>query len=184
MNAASHAFNKSLGSRGVTNNERLSEIYELYGSGTAGGGPYDLLRRRRWWRLCGHACAGGGACWNPGPCCSQRRRVLLNVHTANFPDGEIRGQIIVPAGATGTVTISTSLNGGNEVPPTASAGTGTGTLAVNLATGEMGSVSVSVFGLSGTVTAAHIHQGAAGINGPVVVAVTATPIGTGIGIGY
>jgi hypothetical protein len=48
----------------------------------------------------------------------------------------------------------------------------------------MGSVSVSVFGLSGTVTAAHIHQGAAGINGPVVVAVTATPIGTGIGIGY
>ena len=112
----------------------------------------------------------------------------FNVHTANFPDGEIRGQITVPAGATGTVTINTPLNGSNEVPPTTSGGTGTGTLAVNLATGEMGSASVSVFGLSGVVTAAHIHQGAAGVNGPVVIPVTATTIGTGtgtgIGIGY
>ena len=112
----------------------------------------------------------------------------FNVHTANFPDGEIRGQITVPAGATGTVTINTPLNGSNDVPPTTSGGTGTGTLAVNLATGEMGSASVSVFGLSGAVTAAHTHQGAAGVNGPVVIPVTATPIGTdtgtGIGIGY
>jgi len=107
----------------------------------------------------------------------------FNVHTANFPDGEIRGQITVPAGATGTVTINTPLNGSNEVPPTTSGGTGTGTLAVNLATGEMGSASVSVFGLSGVVTAAHIHQGAAGVNGPVVIPVTATTIGTGTGIG-
>jgi hypothetical protein len=109
----------------------------------------------------------------------------FNVHTANFPNGEIRGLIAVPAGATGTITITTTLSGGNEVPPTMSGGTGAGTLVVNLATGEVSSASISASGLSGAVTAAHIHQGAAGVNGPVVVAVnTTTPGTTGTGIGY
>jgi CHRD domain-containing protein len=111
----------------------------------------------------------------------------FNVHTANFPNGEIRGQITVPAGATGTITINTTLSGSNEVPPTTSAGTGTGTLAVNLDTGAVSSASISVSGLSGAVIAAHIHQAAAGVNGAVVVAVSTTTPGTtttGTGIGY
>jgi hypothetical protein len=109
----------------------------------------------------------------------------FNVHTATFPDGEIRGQIAVPAGASGTITINTPLSGSSEVPPTASGGTGTGTMVVNLDTGVVSSASISVSGLSGPVTAAHIHQAAAGVNGTVVVAVTATTPGTtSTGIGY
>jgi len=107
----------------------------------------------------------------------------LQVHTANFPDGEVRGQIAVPSGATGTVTISTSLNGGSEVPPVTTAGTGTGTLVVDLSTGAVSSAAITVSGMSSAVNAAHIHQGAAGVNGPVVVAVTATTAGGGVGIG-
>jgi hypothetical protein len=107
----------------------------------------------------------------------------LQVHTVNFPDGEVRGQINVPSGATGTVTISTSLNGGSEVPPVATAGTGTGTLVVDLSTGAVSSASITVSGMSSAVNAAHIHQGAAGANGPVVVPVTVTTAGGGVGIG-
>jgi hypothetical protein len=108
----------------------------------------------------------------------------LQVHTVNFPDGEIRGQIAVPTGATGVVTITTPLNGGSEVTPVTTAGTGTGTLVVDLSTGAVSSASITVSGLSSTVNNAHIHQGAAGVNGPVVVAVSVTTPGAGIGIGY
>lgn len=96
----------------------------------------------------------------------------FNVHTAAFQDGEIRGQIHVDPAATGTVTITTSLSGAQEVPPTTSTGTGTGTLTVDLASGTTTNISVNFSGLSGTATAAHIHEAPAGVNGPVVVPIS------------
>jgi CHRD domain len=96
----------------------------------------------------------------------------FNVHTAAFPNGEIRGQIHVDPAATGTVTISTPLTGAQEVPPTMSAGTGTGMLTVDLATGAATNISVTFSGLSGPATAAHIHEAPAGANGPVVVPIS------------
>lgn len=109
----------------------------------------------------------------------------FNVHSAAFPDGEIRGQIHVDPAATGSVTITTPLSGSAEVPPTTSTGTGTGTLTVDLATGTATNMSVTFSGMAGTVTAAHIHEAPAGVNGPVVVPVsfsTRAPIAPGMPI--
>lgn len=96
----------------------------------------------------------------------------FNVHTAAFPNGEIRGQIHVDPAATGSVTITTPLSGAQEVPPTTSTGAGTGTLTVDLATGTATNISVTFSGLSGTATAAHIHEAPAGVNGPAIVTIS------------
>jgi len=64
--------------------------------------------------------------------------------------------------------VKVMLSGGQEVPPVNSSGSGTGTITV----GEDKSVSGSVktTGVNGTM--AHIHNGAAGKNGPVIVPLT------------
>ena len=64
--------------------------------------------------------------------------------------------------------IKVTLSGTNEVPPVTTAASGGGTIKI----GDDGSVSgsVSTTGVAGTV--AHIHEGAAGTNGPVIVPLT------------
>ena len=96
----------------------------------------------------------------------------FNVHTVNFPNGEIRGQIHVDPAATGTITITTPLSGAEEVPPNMSAGTGTGMLTVNLVTGAVTNTSVTFSGLTSAATLAHIHEAAAGATGPIVIAIS------------
>jgi hypothetical protein len=56
----------------------------------------------------------------------------------------------------------------NQVPPTASDGTGTALVTLNQGQGEV-CWDISVSDLTTPVILAHIHQGAAGTNGPVVV---------------
>lgn len=59
-----------------------------------------------------------------------------------------------------------SLTGREEIPASGSAGTGSGTLSVNLANGAIsGAVTIDGF----TATAAHIHDGYAGVSGGIVV---------------
>ena len=64
--------------------------------------------------------------------------------------------------------VKVMLSGGQEVPPVSSSGAGTGAITV----GEDKSVSGSVktTGVNGTM--AHIHNGAAGKNGPVIIPLT------------
>lgn len=68
----------------------------------------------------------------------------------------------------GSGAISVKLSGATEVPPVSTAGSGSGSFRV----AEDGSVtgSVSTTGVAGTM--AHIHMGAAGSNGPVIVPLT------------
>jgi len=54
--------------------------------------------------------------------------------------------------------------GSSEVPPNSTAAYGTGT--VNIATNRSVAITVSVIGMA--PTAAHVHEGAAGSNGPVI----------------
>jgi hypothetical protein len=64
--------------------------------------------------------------------------------------------------------ISVTLSGANEVPPVTTAASGTGTIRV----GDDGAISGSIHTTGVAGTAAHIHEGAAGKNGPVIVPLT------------
>jgi hypothetical protein len=60
---------------------------------------------------------------------------------------------------------SVTLSGSNEVPAVTSPASGSGTVTVNSDRTVTGRITVSGM----TATAAHIHQGAPGANGPVIV---------------
>ena len=60
---------------------------------------------------------------------------------------------------------SVTLTGSNEVPPVTSSASGSGTVTVN--SDRTVTARITVTGM--TATAAHIHQGAPGANGPVIV---------------
>jgi hypothetical protein len=93
--------------------------------------------------------------------------LYVNVHSAANPGGEIRGQALAA-----TVKIgNASLDGAQEVPPVATAASGTGIMVLKSITGLVnGSVSTTLVG-----TQAHVHAAVAGMNGPVVIPLTPTP---------
>src|SRR5512135_1858500 len=66
------------------------------------------------------------------------------------------------------VDVKVMLSGANEVPPVTTSASGEGTLTI----ADDGAVSGSVTTKGVQTTAAHIHMGAAGKNGPVIVPFT------------
>lgn len=95
-------------------------------------------------------------------------RLYFNAHSVAFPNGEIRGQIGHHVG-------NAILRGAEEVPPTSSSATGTGTLVIEPMT-RAAAGSITVSGL--VPTAAHIHIGPPGTNGPVII--TLNNVGGGV----
>jgi hypothetical protein len=93
----------------------------------------------------------------------------FNLHTTANPGGEIRGQILAAGDA-----YFADLNGAQENPPVAGTGTGTG-LAVISADGSTVTYLIAYSGLTGTVNASHIHTGAVGTNGGVILPITPGP---------
>ncbi len=89
--------------------------------------------------------------------------VYINIHSSQYPAGEIRGQIRPAKG----VGFSISLDGSQSVPAVVTDGTGTGWAVVD-STGTNLRYEITVAGLSSTLTAAHFHLGAAGSNGGVL----------------
>jgi trimeric autotransporter adhesin len=93
----------------------------------------------------------------------------LNVHTDDYPDGEVRGQIL----ADGIAMVTFPLSGSQEIPQVDTTATGSGyatldteTLAVKLVAVTSGVEDASM---------AHIHAGFAGENGPVYVTLEQHP---------
>lgn len=72
--------------------------------------------------------------------------------------------------STGATMPAASLTGAEQVPPAATSATGSSTIMVGA--DKMVTGSVQVMGM--TATAAHIHEGAKGMNGPVIVPFTKT----------
>jgi hypothetical protein len=84
--------------------------------------------------------------------------------------------LMVAPGYGQVLQLTVPMDGSQEVPPVATAGTGLGDITVDTATGAV-SGSVSFTGLTTPTTAGHIHVGAAGLNGPVIV-----PLIGGVGV--
>jgi hypothetical protein len=98
--------------------------------------------------------------------------MYIDISTVDFPDGAIRGQIL-PAEV---AVVSFSLYGAQEVPAVISAASGGGYASYNTST-EALTLRVTTAGAD-DATAAHIHTGRVGNNGPVLVALVSG--GTGI----
>ena len=73
-----------------------------------------------------------------------------------------------PSWLPGSGAVSVKLSGAEEVPPVNAGGSGEGTIRVNSDGTVSGSVTTK--GVEGTM--AHIHQGAKGQNGPVIIPLT------------
>ena len=86
-------------------------------------------------------------------------QTYINVHTGTNPGGEIRGHI-------GPGVVNVTLTGGEEVPAVTTTASGTATLTLNGAQTRI-DFTVTVTGLTGG-TDAHIHNAAAGANGPII----------------
>lgn len=92
--------------------------------------------------------------------------LYVNTHSAAFPGGEIRGQLL-----SDPADFRAALDGAQEVPPVATAARGRACVGLN----PDGSLTyrVEVVGLVGT--AAHFHAALPGSNGPVVVPLAGGP---------
>jgi hypothetical protein len=85
----------------------------------------------------------------------------VNVHTQEFPNGAIRGQL---SAATGTVfKFAADMRGSNETPPNSSTATGSALVTVDTSNNTL-TFDIATTGI-GNPTLAHIHPGAAGVAG-------------------
>jgi hypothetical protein len=101
----------------------------------------------------------------------------VNVHTTDFPAGALRGQLGRGWTSSDETTLEATLRGSSEVPgPGDPNGTGTAEITLNPGLGLV-CFEISVSAIMLPATAAHIHSGAAGVAGPVVV--TLAPPGSG-----
>ena len=93
--------------------------------------------------------------------------LYLNVHTAENPGGEVRGQVWMTSG----VRMTATLDGGQQNPPLTISATGTAALNWD---GDGLRYRITVSGLSGAIGGAHFHSAPAGQNGGVVHNITSS----------
>lgn len=112
--------------------------------------------------------------WNTGTAVDGTHSLLVRARDA-------AGNSATTAVATLTVqnslTFNVTLTPGEELPATPSLASGTATLSINVASGSVrGTLTLSGI----TATAAHIHDGPAGQNGPVIVGLTESATTPGV----
>ncbi len=95
----------------------------------------------------------------------------LNVHNAAFPAGAVRGQLSV---VNVPISLIANASGANEVNASGQTnqgdpdGTGSGVFTINTQSGEM-CYTLAVSEIALPASGAHIHTGAAGVNGPILI---------------
>jgi len=93
----------------------------------------------------------------------------FNVHTAEFPGGAARGQLARVAPSPTKTSLAGSLSSANEVPPNATPTSGPVLVIVDTAT-NLVCVTLNLQNQTiENIRAMHIHNAAAGVNGPIVV---------------
>jgi hypothetical protein len=96
--------------------------------------------------------------------------MYANVHSVAYPNGQIRGQV-------GTEVRTATMTGTQENPSISTSAKGTSVVSVDPVTRAV-VARITTSGLVGV--AAHIHTGAVGVNGPVIVPMSETTAGSGI----
>lgn len=96
--------------------------------------------------------------------------MYLNVHTSTYPGGEIRAQLTASTDAQ-TEFYNARVQSAQQVPPNGSAGFGAANILLDKGTHTV-YVTGSFSGLTAAATAAHIHVGAVGTNGAVIIPFT------------
>jgi CHRD domain/Secretion system C-terminal sorting domain len=104
-------------------------------------------------------------------------QLYINVHTAENPGGEIRGQVSL----TSSIAFTAMLDSIQEIPAPAGLVPGKGTFAITLYKDGHVEYNGTFTGLSGSPTAAHFHTGAPGVAGGVVKTISITKGNTGSG---
>ena len=93
----------------------------------------------------------------------RKRRLIVAMATAG-----VMGLMASYTSAQMTDGQKVTLSGANEVPPVTTSAAGTGTVTIGADRGVKATITVTGM----TATAAHIHEAAAGANGPVIVPFT------------
>jgi hypothetical protein len=94
--------------------------------------------------------------------------IYINVHTAQFPGGEVRGQLMLDR----RITHDAYLDVAQESPePMGADGNGLAIVGLNYTLDTL-FYEVQVEGLTGAITGAHFHDGAVGTNGGVLIGIT------------
>jgi len=93
--------------------------------------------------------------------------IYINVHTADYPDGEIRGQLVLD----NSLTFDTWLGGAQEVPFANNSSLGFAAISISPSFDQI-SYRMIGNGLSGAITGAHLHAAALGEAGDVVLNLT------------
>jgi hypothetical protein len=139
IDTAANNLNYYISYDGLSSEEIASHIHGLAGYGTGGGVLHTLPPENP-----------KVGTWNyPG---SIESRILegmtyVNIHSADFPVSEIRGQI---------VPFVAPIDGTQEVPPSGSPGVGIGLFSIDTINDMLG-YDITFAGLSGAETDAHIH---------------------------
>lgn len=94
--------------------------------------------------------------------------IYLNVHSDMFPNGELRAQMMW----SDHLNFVSWLDGAQEVPPTSVVGEGVAMFRLNAAMDSLW-YDVIVDSTTGAITGAHLHDGAAGANGGVLINLSA-----------
>ncbi len=103
--------------------------------------------------------------------------LYVNIHTSNYPGGEIRGQVNLSQ----PISFYSMLNGSKETPSVTTNASGTGWFILDVDSSSL-AFHITYANLQGGFTGSHIHLGAEGIGGGVVFPITTSYIGnTGSG---
>lgn len=98
--------------------------------------------------------------------------IYVNIHTTLNPNGEIRGQVLLP----NKVYFDAMLNGAQEVPAVTTSAYGVASFGMTKTFDQI-SFDIVADGLSGPITGAHLHTGAVGVAGGVAVDLSGVIVG-------
>lgn len=102
--------------------------------------------------------------------------LYLNIHSTQVGSGIVRGQLFNPV----TFAASVSLSGANEVPAVTTTATGVALLRLTADNKLYSKITVSNLEANDALTMAHIHSGAAGANGGVLIGLCSSAADFGV----